>query len=278
MNVERDNRDLTRIDAKPPRWRVRLRTLKRMAMWYGFSKVLPLYLVTEFPKSGGTWFSMMLAECLGLPFARNNNAATFRSSVLQGTFLYSRRFHNVTVVHRDGRDIMVSAYYHFLFHNDANLPFGVEEKRRRLNFRDYDDIRTNLPRFIEYMFMEYPRRTTHCSWTQFVESWKDRSAVVVKYEDLLADAAGELKRVVLGLTGVELDPQNAAGVVRRYSFQQMTGRKRGESAAGSFIRKGVAGDWKQHFSTESRQAFDSFAGQHLIELGYESSHAWSACD
>ena len=49
----------------------------------------------------------------------------------------------------------------------------------------------------------------------------------------------------------------------------MAKRNPGEENKHSFLRKGVAGDWKNHFSKEARQVFNKFAGRELIKLGYE---------
>src|SRR4026209_2724779 len=86
---------------------VRWRAVKRMVLWHGFSGILPLYLVSEFPKSGGTWFSRMLAECLGVPFPDPWSNHGFRTCVMRGHHLYSRNFRNAVAVFRDGRDVMV---------------------------------------------------------------------------------------------------------------------------------------------------------------------------
>ena len=229
------NPDNTKIEPKPSKWVMRYRGLKRIAMWHTASKALPLYLVTEFPKSGGTWYSQMLADCLDLPFARNNNAPRFESSVLHGVFLYNRRYHNVSCVIRDGRDVMVSSYYHFLFHNNANLPFGVEAKRKHLQFKDYDDIQTNLPRFIEYMFTDFTKAFSfQCSWASFARSWMDREATFVKYEEMLADGVGTMTRAVTKLTGKVPDQEKISSVVDAYSFEKLTGRKRGQIEKGKF--------------------------------------------
>src|SRR6266542_1350612 len=45
--------------------------LKRYYMWYCVSKKLDLILVSEFPKSGGTWYCQMLSDYLQLPYPRN---------------------------------------------------------------------------------------------------------------------------------------------------------------------------------------------------------------
>lgn len=269
------NPNITGVEKAPSRWVMRARGVKRILMWNGFSKSLPLYLVTEFPKSGGTWYSQMLAECLELPFARNYNPPKFESCIMHGVFLYSKRFHNVSVVMRDGRDIMVSSYYHFLFNNNANLPYAVEKKRKFLQFKDYDDIETNLPRFIEYMFTDFSKAWSYrCTWASYVDSWKDQGTLIVKYEELLDDAIATMNRAVTHLTGSEMDQEKLAGIVSAYSFEKLTGRKRGQTQKGNFIRKGIAGDWKNHFNQAAREAFNEYGGQQLIDLGYESSSDW----
>ena len=54
----------------------------------------------------------------------------------------------------------------------------------------------------------------------------------------------------------------------------MTKRKAGEEDRSSFLRKGIAGDWKNHFNTEAVNIFDHYAGETLIKLGYEKNHDW----
>ena len=39
------------------------------------------------------------------------------------------------------------------------------------------------------------------------------------------------------------------------------GRTQGEEASSSFYRKGIAGDWKNHFSEEDRRVFKEEAGE-----------------
>lgn len=253
---------------------VRTRAAKRLAMWHTCSGLLPLYLVPEFPKSGGTWFSQMLADVLEVPFYRNTQPQKFRKSVMGGHRLYSPRFKNVTLMMRDGRDTIVSAYYHFLFQNDINWSFGVKKHRGNLQFKDYDDIRTNLPRFIEYMFVDYPQQGLHFSWSQFIDSWWDKGAHVVRYEDLLAQPVPTLREAAVKLVHREFNDDTIQAVVDKYAFKRVAGRDAGSENKSSFARKGIAGDWKNNFSDEARKAFAHFAGEHLIRVGYEPDNAW----
>lgn len=259
-------------------WTIRARAIKRLMMWHGLSGRLPLYLVPEYPKSGGTWFSQMLSDALELPFYRNTSSQPICSSVMSGHLLYSPRFKNVTVVIRDGRDTVVSAYYYMCFKNEINRQFGVDRYRKALQFEDYDDIRSNLPRFIEYLYGEHAKKHFHFGWGEFIDSWFDQSASFVRYEDLLTQPVDELRRIFNGLTGRELSEERAAEIVDKYSFRKMSGRKQGQENRTSFVRKGVAGDWKNHFSAEAREVFHRFAGDQLIRAGYEQDDSWVAID
>ena len=248
--------------------------LKRLIMWHTMSDRLPLYLVPEYPKSGGTWFSQMLSDAIDVPFPRNTTPAPIQKSILSGHHMYSPRFKNVTVVIRDGRDATVSAYYYMLFKNEINKQFGVDHYRGHLPFKDYDDIQGNLPEFIEYLFVEYPKKWNHFSWSQFIDSWLPHDFPVVRYEDLLTDAAGILVDISGKLTGEPITRERAEEIVEKFSFKRMSGRKQGQENTKSFVRKGIAGDWKNHFTREACEVFDKHAGDQLITCGYEKDHEW----
>jgi hypothetical protein len=217
----------------------------------------------------------MLAEALNVPFPRNTTRPRFESSVLSGHHLYSPHFRNVTAVIRDGRDVMVSAYYYLLFKNEVNRQFGVDHHRRQLRFADFDDLPANLPRFIEYMFESFARQRFHFSWSEFIDSWLPRGVPIVRYEQLLLRPAEILQERVAALTGRSLHELAAQAIVEKYSFRKLSGRQPGDAINTSFVRKGVAGDWKNHFSFEARQVFDSYAGAQLITAGYETDHTWA---
>jgi hypothetical protein len=53
---------------------------------------------------------------------------------------------------RDGRDVMVSFYYHSLFKNERFNAKLVEMTRKEVSFKDFDNINKNLSAFIEYKF------------------------------------------------------------------------------------------------------------------------------
>ena len=239
------------------------------------SGVLPLYIVTEYPKSGGSWLSQMLADYLDVPFPRNERPK-LKSSLMHGHMLYTPFMKNVVCLYRDGRDVMVSLYYHLLFENDKNSPIMVRNARNNLSFDDYEDIHENLGEFIEYIYLKESKSMSpyRFTWGKFVENWSDKSAVFVKYEDLIDNCYESMEKTIYKLTGNDIEPNKLKTIVSKYSFQNQTKRKPGEEDIKSFIRKGKPGDWKEKFSKEAAEIFHNYYGRQMIQLGYITSNSW----
>ena len=119
--------------------------------------------------------------------------------------------------------------------------------------------------------------------SNITKSWLTNypEGVVVRYEDLLADTEQSMASI---FSRLEIDvPETVLKlIVHRKNFQRMTagrkfwqqGRKPGTEAPTSHLRKGITGDWKNHFKPEHVQRFKELAGNFLIEWGYEKDLKW----
>lgn len=244
-------------------------------MCHALSDWLPLYIVAEYPKSGGTWIAQMLAAYLDIPFPRNRRPS-LTSSVMHGHMLYSPLMKNAVCVFRDGRDVMVSAYYHMLFQNERNSPMLVERTRAALGPADFDDVRSTLPRFIAQMVASEERSLSpfRFTWGEFVRSWLRPGTLQVRYEDMVADPMRTFGNMVEGLGVGPVDPVRIAAVVEEFSFQRQAGRAAGEEKQGSFLRRGKPGGWTNKFSREAGELFHRLAGPEMIALGYVQDASW----
>lgn len=246
------------------------RTLRRLMLK---SKLIPgrRVVVNEFPRSGGTWVGQMVARALDLTFPRN------ATPPLGDCLLHCHSIDTRTTVAdwinvwRDGRDVMVSWFFHCTVPNDVDNQRLVNRVRRDLSI-DEPDIDEHLAAFIEYSCSRMP--TPGFSWPRFVDTWIDAASIHIKYEELRNNPLDELSSVVARLDPHPPPRDELAAIVDEFSFQRQAGRQPGTEKAGRFLRKGVVGDWTRRFSPEARQAFDHYAGDQLIRLGYETDHDW----
>lgn len=228
-------------------------------------------IVNEYPKSGGSWIAQMLSEATGYPFPRNR-LPYFGPNIMQGHYYHSFGLKKTVIVWRDGRDVLISQYYHWLFGNELGGRKFVYNNRKKLGFEDLDNIHMNLPKFIEHVYSSNGHPVF--SWADFVNKWYERDIVSVKYENMRLNPTKELQRVVAELTNKQLSNSEAQVIVDKYSFEKQTGRVSGEEKKGGFIRKGIVGDWNSNFNETSKTLFKKYAGNELIKLGYESNLDW----
>ena len=259
-------------DRKPSTLVRRTRAAKRELYWR-MSGVLPLILAAEFPKSGGSWIAQMVASAAGYRFPRNNLAPSCWKTVLLGHHTFSRSYDNVFVIFRDGRDVMVSAYHHFLFENEWNDPGTAITTRRAIGFRDTDEPYAKFCEFVEWMFTGYCRGATRFSWSEFVRSWIDVPVPQIFYERMLVKPVDELADLCTAL-GVHVDRDRLEAIVAENSFKAQSRNRNPAEGKASFVRKGIAGDWKNVFDSKSAGLFNEFAGRELVALGYEQDHDW----
>ena len=95
-------------------------------------------------------------------------------------------------------------------------------------------------------------------WSAHVRSWVDQSDIpvmVVRYEDMLADTAAALARVIaFARPEVSIDPERVNRAVRHTRMETLQAAERANGfreaprRAIPFFRSGTAGDWRNHLS------------------------------
>lgn len=104
----------------------------------------------------------------------------------------------------------------------------------------------------------------------FLEWSREQYNLIVKFEDMVGPSGGgshaAAERTVRSIADL-LEIQLSANEVTHIA----TGSY--DTASPTF-RRGVIGDWANHFSPEHKQLFKALAGPLLIELGYEKNMDW----
>ncbi len=267
----------TRLDVFA--WLVSNRITHQLAIWGG--RFLPLLLVAEHPRSGGTWLSHMLADYLQIPFPKYLRRPTSFEAVVHSHLPYSPRLRRAVFVKRDGRDVVVSTYFKVLKSLHArNADNAISSKvlRRYPSFAgatgELEDTRARLPRFIT----EWWRRPPGCriNWEDYSKAWinNDGNVVVTSYETLRGNCESELSRIIGSISPRPIDQSRLAAIVAKYSFEAQTGRRPGNEDSQSNKRKGIIGDWRNYFTAEAAKEFNRLGGRALIALDYEADDSW----
>lgn len=192
------------------------------------------------------------------------------------------------VIHiiRDGRDVAVSAVHHVWNRPDRggkelNSEFTAKRDRYRTGEIDPEADAESIfpPDFLENAAQRWAtitRETVAEGKRLLGEGYME-----IRYEDMLDDAGAELTRAFT-LLGADTSPEIVDRCAERTSFERMSrgrsgrrkARTRGSEDSSSFFRKGVAGDWKNAFTSADREIYKRVAGDLLIDLGYESGLDW----
>lgn len=249
-----------------------------VTIWFGkrYGHHFPMYFVCGFPRSGTTWVSEILADYLNLPRPRHYIFPIGFASVIHTHASAKSGLTNCFYVVRDGRDAMVSLYFSTMNHMRREQ-YPAKRRFTKLfgvNF-DPNDVQNNLPLFLEDQFVRPSGASQH--WGEHTLMWLDRAqntpneVVLTRYEILLQNTTQEFNRVLAAMFDT-VDDDLLLEAVNRQSFKRQL--RRPQEQHQTFLRQGQAGDWKSHFSQESAEIFDHYAGKALVELGYENDHRW----
>lgn len=167
----------------------------------------------------------------------------------------------VFFVMRDPRDVLVSAYFSHKYSHKADG--HIKETREILNRVSKEE---GLIYNIKILAGVY----------HILRSWKDASLkedndfLLIKYEDLTGPDSFASFKNLFEYCEVDIPEKVLANVLKDYSFDQLSrGRPQGTEDSNSHYRKGVQGDWKNHFNAKIRDQFEAVAGDLVTYLGYE---------
>ena len=91
---------------------------------------------------------------------------------------------------------------------------------------------------------------------------------------MLEDPVAGMKKIAT-LFGLDASQDTIRRIVDTHSFNKMSGgRNRGVPSENSFARKGVSGDWKNHFTPEVRKQYGKVIADFLIQNGDEQNTDW----
>jgi hypothetical protein len=233
--------------------------------------------LVSFPKSGNTWTRFLLAN-LRFPEEPANWAnidrlipdptgtakrvfdSIPRPRIIKSHECFDPRYPKVIYIVRDPRDVVLSQYHY-------------HRKIRRI------EVDSPLEKFVTRFLNG--ETCPHGSWGQNIATWLYTSEgsskfLLLRYEDLIADAARELEKVVVFLN-LSAGPDKIAQAVERSSADKMrqmeqaqvNGLFKDSRNDMTFVRKAGSGGWRKELPADQVARIESAWGPLMHHLGYE---------
>jgi hypothetical protein len=235
--------------------------------------------ILSFPKSGNTWTRFLIANLVypetPADFSNINQltpdpealskrqlARMPRPRIIKSHQYFDPRYKRVIYVVRDPRDVALSQFH---FH------------RKRGLIEDGYAPETFVARFLKGETSPYG------SWGENVAGWlatrQNRPGfLLLRYEDMLADAAGELNKVAAFLE-IPADGERISNAVRRSSADEMRKLEKSQGHLWSstqstrkdvpFVRAAKAGGWRTGLPEAAVAQLEAAWGPLMTYLGYE---------
>uniref|UniRef100_A0A8D2GRR0 Sulfotransferase n=1 Tax=Urocitellus parryii TaxID=9999 RepID=A0A8D2GRR0_UROPR len=154
----------------------------------------------------------------------------------------------VIYIMRNPKDVLVSGYYYWTITNFSKKP-------------------ESLKQYFKWFFQGYSE-VPYGSWFEHIRGWMSmrhsKNVLLLSYEELQKDPRSTIEKICQFL-GKKLNPEELDSVLKNSSFQVMKQNKMSNLEILSEIlatkhflitRKGICGDWKNHFTVAQAEAFD----------------------
>jgi len=202
---------------------------------------------------------------------------------------------------RDPRDIVVSAYFSHLYSHPTTAWNELSEHREKLRSTSFDEgilleIQLEDKEFQDLYNWDYSQQ--NILEIKFEDMIRDRVNKFVEIFHFLGilDMSALSKRNQLLYRGIstinfinnlskgkfpfhhkldKIPEDEFQKIIQLSSFTRKSkGRKPGDEDLKSHYRKGISGDWKNHFTNDHKEYFKRNYNDLLRKLGYESDFNW----
>ena len=118
-------------------------------------------------------------------------------------------------------------------------------------------------------------------WFDQAHAWralKQSNVMQISFEEMKQNIPA-LMECLSDFIGIPVDPKTIGELCKKYSFENVAGRQRGEAGETIrnkfMLRKGIRGDWANHFDGPTARQFHCRFGRYLRAWGYEPNGLWT---
>lgn len=161
--------------------------------------------------------------------------------------------------------MLVSGYFSSKFSHPADDHPELQQLRENLHKCSEED-----GLFLEMGYLDKYFRDMR-NWC-----WSNTNVICIAMEHLFSSAqtTKETMRRTLVHMGLKIEETVLSDTLQQYSFESLTKRKQGQENEKHHFRKGVAGDWANHFTPKVSEEFKRRYNDILKEYGYTTDGAW----
>ncbi|HZZ80857.1 MAG TPA: sulfotransferase domain-containing protein [Gemmataceae bacterium] len=166
--------------------------------------------------------------------------------------------HKAFFVMRDPRDVLVSWYFSL----KLSHPPSAEVRRVRAELAQMSEAE-GLGYSLEFL-RERGMFERQRSWL----GAGDERVLLLRYEDLIGPNQAAVFEQLLRHCEIAMPRRVLDEVLAAHAFEAVSGRPRGKEDPHSHYRKGVAGDWRNHFDADLATRFREVIGDLLEKCRY----------
>lgn len=161
---------------------------------------------------------------------------------------------------RDPRDIVVSWYFHAQSRTAGDIG-PIPEMRSALVDMDKEQG-------MRYVIDQVASWGTFDAQSSWLAAGESPGLAIFRYEDLVADNTAFTAKLFDHLD-VEMPEDRFEQLMDRFSFERLSGgRTPGQEDVHSHYRKGISGDWANHFTSGIAEHFVEVTGDAATAIGY----------
>ncbi|NCC52259.1 MAG: hypothetical protein EOM20_13725, partial [Spartobacteria bacterium] len=166
-------------------------------------------------------------------------------------------------VHRDPRDMINSLYFSMRY---SHVPIGhIPSLRAELETLTEEEG-------IQRMLEQWQASGYFACLNEWFSAPPDENVRLVAYEKLTGERQALTLAALFDHCGIPAGIQDICDLLERHSFRSLSGRAAGEEDIHAHYRKGVAGDWRNHFTKKNLATYYALTGDLTEKAGYAVQH------
>lgn len=246
-----------------------------------------IIVVVGYPRSGNTWVTRLIGDILDSPVGGYKNANPICTEGMErpGKY-YVMQLHALPDVRDRDSEAIVGA-------RTININ-GLRGEKIIHVVRDPRDVAVSA-----MYYWDLPNIKTSVSamangahpfggsgpWDKYVDSWERvwlPQVMRIRYEKLYSDPLMCVVDYLLPFIGVSMSHDNVTKSIESQSFNAKKnqiqadgdGRPYGKNIQLKHMRKGITGDWRNHFKRSDGKLLEDYFGKSLRYYGYETDGDW----